>query len=156
MKPLRRSPQPGIASHADLTREASVGDYRKLEVWQRASVLADRVRDLVERLPRDERRRSADQLVRAADSIANNLAEGCGLNSDRQLARHTGLALGSANEVQTILDGFQRRKQLGERDADLPEEIRILRAQLANLQRAVSDSDRKRAKADGQPDGLHR
>ncbi len=118
-----------------------MGDYRKLEVWQRATVVADRVRGVVQRLPRDERRRSADQLCRAADSIPLNLSEGCGLNTDPQLARHVGHALGSANELQTILDGYKRRKQLADDDADLPEEIRIIRAMLAKLQQRLSSTD---------------
>jgi four helix bundle protein len=37
---------------------------------------------------------------RAAASIPANLTEGCGRNSDAELARFAGIALGSANELE--------------------------------------------------------
>ena len=39
------------------------------------------------------------QLRRTAASISANIAEGCGRNSDGELARFMGIALGSANEL---------------------------------------------------------
>src|SRR6185437_11554588 len=59
--------------------------------------------------------------------------EGCGLNADRQLARHLTIALGSANELQDIVDAFERRGRLDPSDLDLPAEISRIRAMLAGL-----------------------
>ena len=115
-----------------------MGDYRKLIVWQQSSAVADRMRAVVSRLPADEQRRFSDQACRAADSIALNIAEGCGLNADRQLARHLTIALGSANELQDIVDAFERRGQLDPSDLDLPAEIRRIRAMLAGLHKRVA------------------
>lgn len=116
----------------------NVGDYRKLIVYQRASVVTDRIRGVVARLPIDERRRCSDQACRAADSVVLNIVEGCGLNADRQLARHLAIALGSANELQDMVDAFERREQLDARDSDLPGELRQIRAMIAGLHKRVA------------------
>src|SRR6185437_8929404 len=64
--------------------------------------------------------------------------EGCGLNADRQLARHLTIALGSANELQDIVDAFERRGRLDPSDLDLPAEISRIRAMLAGLHKRVA------------------
>jgi len=62
-------------------------DYHKLEVWALACELSDRVVLLVDQLGNRIRASKADQLLRAADAIHENIAEGCGFNSDPQLAK---------------------------------------------------------------------
>jgi four helix bundle protein len=126
-----------------------VGDYRKLIVWQFSSAVADRIRAVVARLPVDEQRRFSDQACRAADSIPLNIAEGCGLNTDRQLARHLTIALGSANELQDIIDAFERRGQLDPSDLDLPAVISRIRAMLAGLHKRVATANPERTAHSG-------
>jgi hypothetical protein len=75
-------------------------DYHKLEVWKLASELSDRVVQLVEQLGARLRPNKADQILRAADAIHENIAEGCGFNSDPQLAKYLRQARGSADETQ--------------------------------------------------------
>ncbi len=118
--------------------EASVGDYRKLLVWQRATGLARRVRALVDALPPRERRNIGDQLLRASGSIRFNIAEGAGLNSDAGFARHLRIAPGSANEVQDQLADLEAVGLLAESDRELPKEVAEIRAMLAVLHRRVS------------------
>lgn len=50
--------------------------------------------------PRDEIYGLTSQMRRAAASIPSNLAEGCGRNSDAELARFSSMAAGSASELE--------------------------------------------------------
>jgi len=84
-------------------------DYHKLEVWRLSSELSDRVVELVDRLGPRLRPNKADQLLRAADAIHENIAEGCGFNSDPQLAKYLRQARGSADETQDELETLARR-----------------------------------------------
>jgi len=115
-----------------------MGDYRKLEVWKLAVSVSDRVDALVRRLGRRDRTGLGDQLVRAAESIHLNIAEGCGLNSDTQLARHVRIALGSANELEDGLGKLDRRRLLEPDDATLLSDATLLRRKLGALLRRVA------------------
>jgi four helix bundle protein len=122
----------------------AVGDYRKLEVWKRAREMTLRINDLVKSLPRAERARIGDQLMRSADSIRFNIVEGCGLNTDPQLARYLSSSLGSANELQDELDALAERGLLRKKDEDLRPETTELRAMLAVFHTTVSRRCRRR------------
>jgi four helix bundle protein len=76
-----------------------VGDFRKLEVWERAHRLTLDVYEATRTFPKEELFGSTSQLRRAASSIPANIAEGCGRNGDAELARYLGIAMGSANEL---------------------------------------------------------
>lgn len=123
---------------------AGVGDYRKLAVWQRARAFSVRVREMVNALPPAERNRLGDQLIRAADSIRLNIAEGAGLNSDPQFARHLLIALGSANEAQDALDSLSDNSVLPARYDDLPREATEIRSMIVGLHKKVSPKKNKR------------
>ncbi|MCS4086135.1 four helix bundle protein [Salinibacter ruber] len=56
--------------------------FEDLEVWQRALDYADQIHDIAEQLPKHERYNLADQMTRAANSIALNIAEGSTGQSD--------------------------------------------------------------------------
>jgi four helix bundle protein len=86
-----------------------------LGLWQKAQSFAAEVASLVDSLPR---RRSSDvtggQLVRAATSIAANIAEGHGRFTLPAYRNHLSIAKGSACEAQSWLDLLLR---LGHVDA---------------------------------------
>jgi four helix bundle protein len=114
-----------------------VGDYRKLDVWKESCEFSDAVELFVDRLPSRIRARHGDQLCRASSSIHENIAEGCGLNSDRQLAKFLRQALGSANECEDELLALKRRGHLKEADFGLLLPIRRICAMLASLIKRV-------------------
>jgi four helix bundle protein len=109
-----------------------MGDYRKLQVYDRATEFADRVAAFVHQLPA-RLHDNADQLRRAADSVPRAIAEGCGLGSDPQLLRFLRVALGSANECENELHLLNRRGHLREVDLELIESARRLCAMLASF-----------------------
>lgn len=114
-----------------------MGDYRKLDVWKRARTLSNRVRQLAQTLSPVDRAAIGDQITRSADSIRSNIAEGCGLNSDRQLARCLLLSLGSANELQDQLDELDENALLPADYQDLKTETAGIRSMLVGFHRTV-------------------
>ena len=121
-----------------------MGDYRKLRVWQLASNISDRVDRLFEQLPPRVQKGLGDQLARAAESIHLNIFEGCGLNSDAQLARCTRMALGEANELEDGLARLSARHLIPDEHANLPRDSTVLRKQLGAFLKRIT----KRKKGD--------
>src|SRR4051794_31073799 len=76
--------------------------FRNLVVWQKARAFVLRLDPIVRRLER-RNPRLADQLRRAAESIPEALAEGCGRSTDRVFAHSVSIAGGSASEVENPL-----------------------------------------------------
>ena len=117
-----------------------MGDYRKLEVWRLACALSDEVEDLFAELPTRIQRGLGDQIVRAAESIHLNIAEGCGLNTDPQLAKHVRQALGSANELEDGLAKLNRRRLLSAQRQHLLDDATVLRRKLGAFLKRLGDS----------------
>jgi four helix bundle protein len=77
--------------------------YKRLVVWQRAHALAVALYD-VSALDESPRYRAiVDQVRRCAGSIAANIAEGAGSDSQSSFARYLGIALASAHELESHL-----------------------------------------------------
>ena len=76
-----------------------MGDYRKLQVWERAHRLTLEVYGATQSFPKVEMYGLTNQLRRAASSVPANIAEGCGRNGDAELARFLDIAKGSATEL---------------------------------------------------------
>ena len=113
-----------------------MGDFTKLEVWKKAHELTVRIYERTARWPRHELFGLTSQTRRAAASIAANIAEGCGRNSDAELARYARTSLGSANELSyyvilahdlSYLDGAERD--------DLGHGVSRVRRMLSSLER---------------------
>lgn len=75
-------------------------DFKKLQVWAKAHELTLEVYRVTRGFPRDEQFGMTSQLRRACVSISANIAEGCGRNSNSELARFLDIAMGSASETQ--------------------------------------------------------
>jgi four helix bundle protein len=75
-------------------------DFRNLKVWQKAHSLVLDVYRSSRGFPTDERFGLTSHLRKSAISIPSNIAEGCGRESERELARFLSIAAGSASETQ--------------------------------------------------------
>jgi len=80
--------------------EATMKDFRKLKVWERAHQLVLTVYQRTASFPRDETYGLTAQIRRSAASIPSNIAEGCGRDGDAELARFCLIARGSATELE--------------------------------------------------------
>lgn len=96
--------------------------YETLEAWQCAIKLAKQVYEITREFPKEEIFGITAQIRRAAVSISSNIAEGFGRSSVKERRYFVELAIGSLNEVESLLFlsrelGFideQRYKELKE------------------------------------------
>ena len=105
-----------------------MGDFRRLKAWQEAKRLATLSRDLVRLLPPDEGFALGAQWRRAAYSVALNIAEGAAQSSTRQFRRYLGIAKGSLDELEGVLElaeGYLSPAKL--------KEVRLARTHCARL-----------------------
>jgi four helix bundle protein len=84
-------------------------NFEKLDVWQKAVVLADLVYAQTRNSPAEERFGLTNQMRRAAVSISSNIAEGSSRTSQADFARSIEIATGSVFEVTS--QAFIAKKQ---------------------------------------------
>ncbi len=75
-------------------------DFRTLLVWQKAHILTLAVYQATKSFPKEEIYGLTSQMRRSSSSVPTNIAEGCGRNSDGQLAYFLRIAMGSASELE--------------------------------------------------------
>ena len=81
----------------------------QLDVWQLALDYIDLVYKIVEGLPRSEEYNLKSQMIRAATSVALNIAEGSQSQSDAEQARFLGIAIRSLIETVACQQIIKRR-----------------------------------------------
>ena len=75
-------------------------DFRQLTVWSKSHQLVLRVYEATRQFPREELYGLTGQMRRAATAIPANIAEGCGKDTDSELARYMQISMGSASELE--------------------------------------------------------
>ncbi len=114
--------------------------YRDLEVWQRAMELVLELYKATETFPAEERFNLTEQIRRAAVSIPTNIAEGHG-RGHRIFARHLNIAIGSAAEVDTLLELAHRLGYLPQaRYQGLTDAVTRIRMMLFRLYKAIHET----------------
>ena len=88
-------------------------NYERLDVWQKAIAFADAIYDLSRSFPDEERFGLTNQIRRAGNSIASNIAEGSARPA-ADFAKFLGYASGSLYEVVTQAHVARRRQFLRE------------------------------------------
>ncbi len=91
-------------------------NFKKLKVWEKAVELAIEMYRLTQNFPVEERFGLISQIRKCAVSIASNIAEGAGRNSNGEFRNFLGIAAGSANELTTQLLISCRLKFISEED----------------------------------------
>ena len=74
-----------------------------LKIWQKSITLAKQVYSVIANLPSDEKYGLSSQIKRCSVSIASNIAEGAGRNSNKEFKHFLSIANGSCYELQTQL-----------------------------------------------------
>ena len=77
--------------------------FEKLEVWKEAQKFATLVYRKTVKFPVKEKYGLTSQIRRAAVSVSLNIAEGSDRKSDKDFTRYLRIAIGSLNEVVTII-----------------------------------------------------
>jgi four helix bundle protein len=106
--------------------------FQELNVYRLAEELSDAVWFLVLEWNHLAKDTVGKQLVRAADSIGSNIAEGCGRHSSVDNRRFVRIARGSLLETQHFLRRAYRRHLL------TSEQIATLQANIENLGPALN------------------
>jgi four helix bundle protein len=113
-------------------------DFRQLKVWEKSHQLALAVYKSTAKFPKEELYGLTSQLRRSSMSTPTNIAEGCGLNTDKGFARFLQIAMGSASETeyQLLLShdlGFLNKEQYDKLNMDITEIKRMLASLLKTL-----------------------
>ena len=112
--------------------------HRSLEVWQRAHRMAIRVHRLTAGDLFDREPALVDQVRRAVESIADNIAEGRGGRTDGVYLHHIGIAFASSAEADSQFRRLLDRKEWDAEVAyELLDELAIIRRQLLSLELVV-------------------
>lgn len=78
-------------------------NYKDLKVWEKSHLFTLRVYECTKIFPKEETYSLTNQIRRSAASVPANIAEGCGKNSNLELAHFLNIAFGSANESEYFL-----------------------------------------------------
>lgn len=78
-------------------------NFRELKIWQKSRALVKQIYLITKNFPQEEQYGLTTQIRRAVISIAANVAEGCGRQTDKELSRFLDIANGSAFELETLL-----------------------------------------------------
>ena len=84
--------------------------FEQLDVWKLSLDYIDLIYRLAKNLPRGEEYNLKSQIIRAATSIAPNIAEGSQGQSDAEQARFLGMAIRSLVETVACQHIIRRRK----------------------------------------------
>jgi four helix bundle protein len=76
-------------------------NFKELLIWQKAIELCVNIYKAASSFPKDELFGLNTQMKRSAVSIAANISEGAGRNSDKEFLQFLGIANGSSYELQT-------------------------------------------------------
>jgi four helix bundle protein len=112
-------------------------DFENLKVYQMSEKLADQIWDVVPGWDRFARDTVGSQIVRAADSVGANIAEGSGRGSFQDNRRFIRIARGSLKETQHFRRRAYKRKLL---DDDQVSKIKPLVDNLATMLNAYLGS----------------
>jgi four helix bundle protein len=113
-------------------------DFRQLHVWKRAHAFALNVRRVVQAMPRTGYTDLKSQMTRSAQSIVDNIVEGCGAASRLEFARYLDISIKSTSEVDYQLE-FARDVRVISHDVwkPLAREVIEIRKMLSALRRSI-------------------
>ena len=122
-----------------------MSNFRQLLVWQTAHELSLRIDRLAKGLKR-KKPSLARQIERAADSVAANIAEGRGRETDADFAHFVTIAIGSVTEVEHHLQRAYDGEMISRVDyAELTASSIRIRRMLIGLRRTLRGQRRPNA-----------
>ncbi len=113
--------------------------FEDLEIWKMAIDLADELFDIADTLEDRKLFRFADQLRGAGMSMSNNIAEGTGSTSKKELKQFLNIVRRSTFENANILIILYRRGLIEEKlKNELLEQLDILCRKITNFQKLLN------------------
>ena len=115
-----------------------MNQYKKLIVWQKSIDLVVKVYEKTNNFPDKEKFGLTTQINRCAVSMASNIAEGAGRNSEKEFNNFLGITLGSSCELETQLIIANKLSYLPKMDLDkLIEEIEEIQKMIVGLKKNI-------------------
>ena len=128
-----------------------MGDFKKLQVWQKAHNLALAVHGIANGMRGRHYTSLRSQMVRAAGSIDANIVEGSGQRSDKEFTRFLDIAINSANELESHLIMARDLRAVAKTDFDsLHERLTSVRKMLHGLRNRITGSPKKEMQSSSQ------
>jgi len=120
-----------------------VSDFKKLEVWRKAHMLALAVYGIASKVRGQDNASLRSQTIRAALSVPTNLVEGVGQESRKDFARFISISLNSSSELEYHLIVLRDIRLIGETDFEsLSARTIEVRKMLHGLRRRVRSTAR--------------
>ena len=114
--------------------------HYKLDAWNNAMDLVDRIYEITRQFPSDEKFGLTSQMRRAAVSIPSNLAEGAARKGQAEFANFINIAKGSLSELETQIIISKRQNYISD-ISDLLDLIGKIASQLAGLYNYIQSSE---------------
>ncbi len=109
--------------------------FEDLKVYQKSMDFIDEVYLLIEKFPKEETYRLSSQFIRAATSIALNIAEGSG-DTNAQFNRFLQIAMGSIKESIVCVTIAKRQDYIStKKETELRERLVELSKMMTSLQK---------------------
>ena len=93
-----------VTQTAEGRRCSVVQNFHNVRAWNEANTLAIAIRRITTRFSKSEHGSLRNQMMRAAESIADNIAEGCGAATNAEFARHLDMAIKSSSELESQVE----------------------------------------------------
>jgi four helix bundle protein len=97
--------------------------FKELKVWKKSVDLAVHMYILTKSFPSEEKFGIISQLRRSGVSVASNIAEGAGRNTEGEFHHFLGIAEGSANELQTQTIISHQLRYISEKELETVESL---------------------------------
>ncbi len=118
--------------------------YRDLIVWQKAMDLTEKCYHATQAFPTEERFGLTSQIRRSAVSVASNIAEGYGRDSDGSLIQFLKVSQGSLKELETQIMVSERIGMLAK---PLSEALLSMADEIGKMLRGLINSINKKGAA---------
>lgn len=113
-------------------------NYKKYEVWELSHHLVKEIYFVTSQYPKEELFGLISQIRRAAISIPNNIAEGCGRWTDKEFGRFIDISIGSANETEYLLLLSMELNYISkEKYQILSQQLNLIRQKLIQLRKVL-------------------
>jgi len=111
-------------------------DFERLKVYQKTLDFIDEVFEVYKKLSQDYKISIGSNWIRAALSVANNIAEGNDKNSIKDRNRFFGISSDSARECVSVLNVLKRQKLIdGKKYLQLRKDAREITSMLRGLRK---------------------
>lgn len=116
-----------------------IGDYKKLQVWEKSMDLVKDIYVVTSKFPKDELFGLTSQIRRAVVSIPANISEGRLRSGNNEFKHFLFIAFGSGGELETHLEisrrlGYLEEIRYKELDYKLSEVMKMLNSLIKKLE----------------------